>query len=257
MIEDKLKELGLSDKESAVYTALVEAGKASPARLAKATGIKRPTVYAVGEDLLLKGLIEADTTGPTMFYYPASAEALTRSVEKERRALEAKKHLLESLAHEVEALPRSKTYAVPKIRFIEHQENIVEFLDAQAPLWNKSLLATEPVWWGFQDNSFVEQDAYRDWIKRYWQGAPEAVELNVLSNRSETEERVQKESVARRRIKYWAGTEKFSAAQWIIGEYSVMIQTKQKPHYLVQLHDPLYCQNMRELFKNLWAEIGS
>src|SRR6185436_4478949 len=102
MLKDKLAELGLSEKETAMYTALVEVGKASPARLARATGIKRPTVYAVGEDLLRKGLIEVDASGPSMFYYPASGVALKRMVEKEKQALRTKESLLESLVKEVE-----------------------------------------------------------------------------------------------------------------------------------------------------------
>ncbi len=255
MIEEKLKELGLSEKEVAIYAALVEVGKTSPARLAKATGIKRPTVYAVGEDLLRKGLIEADTTGATMFYFPASAESLKRSVEKEKQALENKKHLLEALSKEVESLPRSKTYAVPRIQFIEHEENVLDFLHKQISVWNASLLKTEPTWWGFQDHTLVEADKYRKWIRFAWDHSPETMSVNLLSNDSEIEEEMKKTPIPRRNIKFWKGAQNFTATQWIVGDYSVLVQTKQKPHYLVQIHDPVYSANMRELFKNLWKEV--
>jgi sugar-specific transcriptional regulator TrmB len=255
MIEDKLKELGLSDKEVAVYTAVVAAGKASPARVAKATGIKRPTVYAVGEDLLRLGLIEADTTGATMFYFPASADSLKRSVEKEKQKLKSKETLLESLAKEVEAMPRSKSYAVPRIQFIEHEENVLEFLHKQTDVWNQSMLKTEPTYWGFQDDDLVSHEPYRNWIKWQWDHTPEAIDLKLLSNDTDIEARMKKENYPRRNIKFWKGAINFTATQYIVGDYSVLIQTKQKPHYLVQMYDPVYCANMRELFKNLWKEV--
>jgi sugar-specific transcriptional regulator TrmB len=255
MLEEKLRELGLSEKESAVYIAIVEAGKASPARIAKATGIKRPTVYAVGEELTKKGLIEVDDAGATTFYLPAGAGALKRVVEKEKQALETRKNLLESLAKEVEAMPRSKTYAVPRIQFIEHEENVEEFLYKQTAAWHDNATALGVAWWGFQDHTLVEHQPYLKWIRWSWEKAPESAVINLLSNNSQIEEIMKKNPIRGRNIKFWEGSLNFTATQWIIGDYSILIQTKQKPHYLVQIHDPVYCANMRELFKNLWKEV--
>ncbi len=255
MLEDNLKELGLSKKELEVYVVIAEAGKTSPARIAKATGIKRPTVYAVGEELMKRGLIEADTSGPTTFYMPASSQKLKRVIEKEKQQLKSRETLLESIAREVEQLPRSRTYAVPKIKFIEHEENVLDFMHAQSPLWTESLLRTGFTWWGFQDDDFVSHESYRVWIKWIWDRTPATVDVKFLSNDSAIEERMKKENMPRRNIKFWKGALNFTTTQYIVGDYSIVIMTHEKPHYLVQLYDPVYTANMRELFKNLWQMI--
>lgn len=52
-----LTQFGLTDKEAAVYVALLELGQADVAEIAKKAGIKRPTAYFVVEDLTKKGFI--------------------------------------------------------------------------------------------------------------------------------------------------------------------------------------------------------
>lgn len=55
-ITDKLLHLGLSEKESAAYVALVELGSATAAKVAEKSGLKRPTTYTVLEELRKRGL---------------------------------------------------------------------------------------------------------------------------------------------------------------------------------------------------------
>ncbi len=54
---NSLEKLGLSEKESKIYTAGLGLGKFSVAAISEKTGIKRPTCYLVLEDLKQKGLI--------------------------------------------------------------------------------------------------------------------------------------------------------------------------------------------------------
>ncbi len=53
----QLKELGLSEKESRVYVALVEIGKGTAYAIAKQAKVKRPTTYLILDDLRTKGLV--------------------------------------------------------------------------------------------------------------------------------------------------------------------------------------------------------
>ena len=41
---------------------------------------------------------------------------------------------------------------------------------------------------------------------------------------------------------------------WIVGDYIIMIQTLEKPFYLVEIKDAVLSHNMREVFKKLWKE---
>lgn len=52
-----LKNLGLSDKEARVYLALLQLGPATPYKMAKKAGLKRPTAYVIAEELVEKGII--------------------------------------------------------------------------------------------------------------------------------------------------------------------------------------------------------
>lgn len=55
-IQEALQTLGLNEKESAVYTALLQLGRASAYSISEKSGLKKPTTYVVLEELIKKGL---------------------------------------------------------------------------------------------------------------------------------------------------------------------------------------------------------
>jgi sugar-specific transcriptional regulator TrmB len=55
-ITEALQIIGLSEKESAVYTALLQLGRASAYSIAIKSGLKKPTTYVVLDELIKKGL---------------------------------------------------------------------------------------------------------------------------------------------------------------------------------------------------------
>jgi sugar-specific transcriptional regulator TrmB len=57
MYTEYLKQLGLDDKEIAVFLVVLERGKVLPATVATITNINRSTVYSVAKELARKGLI--------------------------------------------------------------------------------------------------------------------------------------------------------------------------------------------------------
>jgi len=256
MLEEKLRKLDLSDKEVDVYMAVIKYGKMSPASINKITGIKRPTVYAVGKDLIKMGLIDADTSGTTTYYMAVSPESLSSIIDKDKRAIEDKEKIIAEIAEELKNIPQSKKRFVPKIKFVEYKENIEEFLYRQLPIWTKSITKGELLWLGFQDHSFLEYEPYRKWVDFQWKNNREGIEVKLLTNDSKVEKEMKKVKLPLRHVKFWKGSLNFTASQWIAGDYSIILMTREKPHYLVQTHDPVYAQNMRELFKNLWTEIG-
>lgn len=56
-IREALQTIGLNDKESAVYTALLQIGRSSAYGIALKSGLKKPTTYVVLEELIKKGLV--------------------------------------------------------------------------------------------------------------------------------------------------------------------------------------------------------
>jgi len=252
MIDQILKKLGLNDKEIRVYLTILEYGKILPARVAQITKINRTTVYATAKELLKKGVITEDIGEKSTYYVALPPEDLNQLITKEKSKLKEKEKLIKEAILELEILPKAKTYSIPKIRFID-EIDVKDFLYKQTPIWIESMKKTNSTWWGFQDHTFVEQ--HQEWIDWLWKYAPQEIDLKLITNSSKIEREMTKKKIARRNIRFWKKDFKFTASQWIIGDYLIMIVTRQKPHYLVEIHDPVFAENMRELFRNLWEEI--
>jgi len=251
MIEKTLILLGLKEKEVAIYLEIMKLGKTTPAQVATISGINRATVYSVCKSLIKKGLIEEDLGGPTRQLVALPPAELTILVEKEKRRLSRKEELVTQAIAELNDLPLNTQYSIPKIRFIE-EENID--LKSEAPKWDESMLKTDPTktWWGFQDKSFV--GLYEDWIDWYWSRAHEDISLKLLSNQNVKEETVMQRHSPRREVKFFDNKTQFTAATWVLGEYLIMLYTKDRPYYMIEIHNPTLAHNYRELFKNIWEK---
>ncbi|EKE15998.1 MAG: hypothetical protein ACD_11C00057G0023 [uncultured bacterium] len=250
MIEELLKKLELSDKEIEIYLALFAQGKTTPARLARATGINRSTVYAVLNQLKEKRLIIEDITTKILYFSPTPAEDMENLFHKEQEKLREKNKIVLRLAEELERMPRSKTYCVPKVRFVQEEE-VEEFLFSNISKWDENSKLIDHICWGFQDRSFAE--VYQKWI--VWSSERYGVKLRLLSNRSDIEIKLKEKYFAQRDFKFLENKLDFSASTWIFGDYLIMIMTRQKPFYLVEIHDAVLAHNMREIFKKLWNDI--
>lgn len=257
MIDELLKKLGFTDKEIQVYLAVLENGKIAPAAIASLTNIKRPTVYSVGKELIKRGVMAEDMHGPNGYFVALPLEHLEKALQVEERALSEKRKIARELITKLESVPKSKSYSVPKMRFIE-EHNITDFLYSQTPVWEASMSAAKDMtWWGFQDHTMVEKKEHLEWIEWYWKRAPQQFDVKIISNDSSIERSMQTRNLERRQIKFWKEDFRFTATTWALGEYVVFMMTKQHPYYLVEIHDAVYAENMRELFRNLWGTIDT
>ena len=255
MLSELLQRLGFTEKEIQVYLTVLENGKLVPALIASLTKIKRPTVYAVGKELVKKGVITEDLEGPGGYFVALPPENLEAAIKQEERAVLEKKRVAKEAIEELQSLPKSKSYSVPKMRFID-EYNVRDFLYKQTPVWEESMKREgETTWWGFQDHTFVEHKEFREWIEWYWKRAPKEYDLKLISNDSEIEEKMKSKNIERRIIKFGKETFKVTGTNWILGEYVVFVMSKQRPYYLVEIRDAVYAQNMREVFKKTWEDI--
>lgn len=254
MFDSEFGVLGLSDNQKALYRAILETGKSTPARLSTLTGINRTTVYAVCKELVQKGFVQEDSLKGVTYYYPTPPKELVKITKRERQVLIEKELAIQELAKSIQDMPQSKSYAVPKIRFIEHEDAVIDFLYERTRSWLTS--GEQPAtWYGFLDGTFTAHEPYSKWIDWCWeQKESEFTELKMLSNETPSELATSARH-ERRHVKYLKNKIDFTATQWILGDYSVTVVSRQRPHYLVELHDAVYADNMRKLFKNLWEEI--
>ncbi len=82
-----LNELGLTEKESKVYLALLSLGEVTVLSISKEAGIKRTTVYSVLESLKQKGLVEVVVRGFKTFYRAINPENLAAIIEERQQKL--------------------------------------------------------------------------------------------------------------------------------------------------------------------------
>ena len=251
MNDQLLSALGVVGPEARIFRAVLKAGRATPAELGKVTGIKRTTAYHTARVLTERGLLIEDATKRPRVFSPALPQDIRSIIDGEHRRFEARKNNLHQLADELSRVVAEDTYPVPQIRFVA-AEKLEKFLYSETPKWHKSLMATDATWWGFQDHTFIDHfGKITDW---YWRRAKEPLTVKLLSNISNTEKRLVGK-YSQRHIKFWSRASNFLSTTWVVGEYVVMVNTRRKPFYLVEIHDVTMAHDLREVFKNLWATI--
>jgi len=249
MIEKLLQQLGLGNKEQIVYKLILEYGKISPTLLGRLAKINRTTVYSVAKELKDKGLIIEDLGGKTLYYIPARENELEKLVKNEHEKAEQKEKSIRELQGFLKNIPESKTYSVPKIRFIE-EADIEKYLYEAFPRWVQNISDNDSFSYGFQDHTFV--DKFEKWIDWSWDKTPDNVGLKLLTNESDIERKMKSKKYSTRRQIKFLDNNQFTATQWVSGSYIIFIVTKQKPYYLVEINDSVIAHNLRELFKSIW-----
>jgi predicted transcriptional regulator len=250
-----LEPLDLNKNEIALYKAVLKAGQLTPAEIAKQTGMKRPTAYNVARSLVEKGLLIEDSTKRPAVFLLADPDQVLTQIVKEKRQLAEREEMYKKIAAEISKATASKQYVVPTVRFVE-ESKIEDFLKKNAPVWDETALTSgEITWWGFQDHTFVE--AFGKWIQWYWLRWNEKMDLKLLSNGAKAEVEFAKKNkhLNRRNIKFWGEALDFYSTTWIVGDYVIMINTRTKPFYLVEIHDKLMAHDQREVFRNLWEMV--
>ena len=253
-METLLKQIGLNDKEIKVYLAIQQYGKITPAEIAKLTGINRTTVYSTAKELMRLGIVTEDLGSSPRYLLALPAAELEKVIVREEKRLEAKKQVVGQAISELKAFTKQTKYSIPKITFIT-EEKVEDYLYKRTEEWIKSIKERgENTAWGFQDTSLVSR--YEDWINWYWRNAnPKDMTWKLLTNQADIESTMKKRNYTQRNIKLWDGKGAFSASTWVCGDYLIMIATQQRPHYLVEIHDAVLAQNMRELFKAIWSTV--
>lgn len=248
MLEDRLKKLGLNNKETEVFRTVAERGKATAQQIHRFTGITRTTVYSVLKELVLKGFIVEEMGTSQKYFYIPDQDYLKRIYTKEKQRLEEKNIALNSLIEEVASAPKSSNYSVPKIRFYDEIQ-LEDALYSRLNKWIESAEKTgQKTWWGYQDSTWIK--IFPDWVKHYWEIAPKEIGAKFLTNDTSSKNQ---EFDERRQVKY-VDTNKhnFTSNNVVLGEYVIFVVTKSKPYYMVEINDSVIAHNTREVFKLLW-----
>jgi sugar-specific transcriptional regulator TrmB len=131
-----LSSLGLSLKEAAVYTAILELGRGTVSHISRKAGINRTTGYDILDSLAGEGLVRISGKEPKQEYVAESPDNLIAMLERRReesseRINKAKEFLptLKSV-HKVETRPQIKFY---------------EGIEGMKQVYEDTLTSTEPI----------------------------------------------------------------------------------------------------------------
>lgn len=124
MLEKYLQEIGLNEKEAAVYVTLIQVDDASVIDIGKKTGINRTTVYIVLESLKKKGLISETTIGKKTHYQAEPPERLETYVERQKVTLNEYAKRLSDIIPQLKSIQR-ETGTKPIVKLYEGKEGII------------------------------------------------------------------------------------------------------------------------------------
>lgn len=157
----QLIELGFSDKEARVYFALLELGSASPAEVARRSGVKRSTTYVLLEELEQKGLVRRSPKGRRTVFSLDDPDKLTELIESRARLVQTIAPLLSTHAGAARQRPRVNFYegATGVIRVYRMWQRKAKQKDAPKEIiWYGSLAELEKQFEGELDRCYEVWD---------------------------------------------------------------------------------------------------
>jgi len=134
MLEKYLQEIGLNEKEAAVYLALLQYENASVIDISSKTKINRSTTYTILESLAKKGLVSETTVGKKTHYQAESPERLETFVERQKVILEEHSKRLKDIVPKIKSIQRENGEK-PVVKYFEGRDGIIaaseEFFNSQ------------------------------------------------------------------------------------------------------------------------------
>ncbi len=128
MFEKYLKDIGLSDKEAAIYIALLSFDKALISDISLKAKVKRPTTYVILDSLAKKGLVSESNIGKKTYYIAEPPEKLGLFVERQIHLLEENKKSLDIIVPQLKSIQREQGEK-PMVQFFDGKEGVLSSND--------------------------------------------------------------------------------------------------------------------------------
>ncbi len=103
-----LEQVGLSEKEAAVYVAALEVGKGTAQEISKKSGIKRATAYVAIDVLMQAGLMSSVHEGKKKYFIGENPDRLVDFIHKKEVELQEKKKKAKDLIASLKEVHQTK-----------------------------------------------------------------------------------------------------------------------------------------------------
>ena len=123
-LSEKLRGLGLKEKDALVYSYLIESGGAYPSKISEATKINRITVYKILETLSIRGYVSEVQKKNKLYYYPESSQKFLRTIKNQIYVAEESYEKAKKIAPEIEGLLKLSD-GKPKVSFYEGKDEVI------------------------------------------------------------------------------------------------------------------------------------
>ncbi len=128
MFEKELQDLGLNDKESVVYLALLSVDNDSVVDLSKKTNINRTTIYPVLESLMSKGLVSEVKVDKKIRFAAESPERLSTFVDKQKLIFEERSERVKDFIPKLKTVQRESGER-PVVKIYEGKEGALSAVE--------------------------------------------------------------------------------------------------------------------------------
>lgn len=245
--------LGFTRNEASVYLSLVEQGRSPAHLLAKRLKLPRSTIYSVLAVLQQRKLVRAEKVRGATHFRVDSPDDLLHNLQEEEKKIRERQYAATSLVQELKQIFQSSAVQSPRVEFFEGKTKVERFLFDNLDRWTDSMLRTDKSTWGYQDHTFVQM--FPAWIKRAWQVIHERAGIpgRILSNRSAIEQSL-RGKIPRRQVRVLGSDINFESSFWVMGEYVILIMTREDPIYAFQIHDRLLAANLKAVFHHLYDQ---
>jgi sugar-specific transcriptional regulator TrmB len=156
LVHENLEKLGINGKEIEVYLAVLKMEKASVIQLAKATGLKRTTIYHCLDDLLIKGLVtKMEKDGKRFFFAENPQEGFENIVREKKEAVQA-------ILPELKSIFGAGVFQ-PEIKIYRHKSGLRKLFDEILDSMEKDL----PYYISdFNLEELLGEKYVDDWVRR-------------------------------------------------------------------------------------------
>ncbi|MBI2446316.1 MAG: hypothetical protein HYV51_00660 [Parcubacteria group bacterium] len=268
-LENEIKKIGLSDKETKVYLAILELGQAPVAEIAAHSGVVRVTVYVILEELKKKGLIstfekesnpdaqkgrgsEADTRGRLSdrsvgsrkrrrktYFVAEPPERLSHLFKIEEKRLKENFSNLKKIIPDLDKIYESRGER-PKIRFFEGSEGINSLREDILKTKTKFLYQILPL--DIIAKNLSERKFQNEKVKKLYNIPSKSIYYNEKG-------KIFPEKSGKAEYKFLA--DKFETEIVIYGEKTAFINVKKKLTGII-IDDFSVSQTIKTFFEILW-----
>lgn len=237
-----LEILGLGEKESKIYLALLQLGPATPYKMAKRSGLKRPTAYVIADELVTKGYV-VKAPGDKHTYIARPPEVIY--AEREEKMIEAKKIL-----PELQAL-KGGVADKPSVLYFEGYEGMQQALMYRI----KELHDTEIVGF-FANPEFATQETYEQSLEFNDYRVAHNITVRGLLTETETLKGFEKYLKDKTFVPKFIPKDMFSSnASFEFYPNFVKILFWDSSIGVI-IESPTVAKAMRQIFELLWSRLG-